>query len=259
MKFSTIVSGSSGNCVLIQGGSANILVDAGCSLRYLRNALAELHIDESSLSAILITHEHTDHVSGAARISRQLGLPVYATEHTWEKLPFREDFFAWERHVFDYGMEIGNIGLDFFRLSHDAAQPVGFVFEHKGQRIGVATDTGVITPSMNRLLKNVHGLVLEANHDPVMLQQGSYPAFLKRRVISENGHLSNAQAGAALAQFVGDKTRAVILAHLSANNNLPELALSTIKNCLQYSRHYSDVAITIAPRSRVHPLVNIDI
>ncbi len=258
MKFTTIVSGSSGNCVYVEGGRTGLLIDAGCSIRALRAALAGLHIEESRIAGILITHEHSDHISGAARISRRLSLPIYASELTWENLPFREDFFGWERHIFDYGMEIGDIGLDFFRLSHDAAQPVGFVFEHQCQRIGLATDTGMVTPSMRRLLKNVSALILEANHDHPLLMGGPYPRFLKQRVASERGHLSNAQAAAALSELIGGETRAVLLARLSATNNTPELARSAAVAALSSRLEDGGLYLDIAPRYTPHGLIDLD-
>jgi len=259
MKFTTIVSGSSGNCVYVEGGRTGLLIDAGCSIRALRAALAGLHIEESRLAGILITHEHTDHISGAARISRRLSVPLFASGLTWENLPFREDFFGWERHIFDYGMEIGGIGLDFFRLSHDAAQPVGFVFEHQGQRIGLATDTGTVTPSMHRLLKDADALVFEANHDRPMLMNGPYPRYLKQRVASERGHLSNEQTAAALAELAGPRTRAVLLAHLSATNNTPELALASASAALAPRLDAGGLYLDIAPRYAPHALIDLDL
>ena len=249
MKFTTIVSGSSGNCVYVEGGRTGLLIDAGCSIRALRAALADLHIEESHIAGILITHEHSDHISGAARISRRLSLPLYASELTWENLPFREDFFAWERHIFDYGMEIGDIGLDFFRLSHDAAQPVGFVFEQGGRRVGLATDTGVITPSMRRLLKDVDALIFEANHDRPMLMNGPYPRYLKQRVASERGHLSNEQDGASPGRAGRSPgPGAVLLAHLSATNNTPELAREAVAAALASQLDGNGLTLSVAPR-----------
>ncbi|MDO4733479.1 MAG: MBL fold metallo-hydrolase, partial [Bacillota bacterium] len=138
MRFATICSGSSGNCVYVGGGKTHVLVDGGCSLKALKAALSQFSVGEGALKALFITHEHTDHINGAARIAKHFGIPVFASEQTWEKLPFREDFFPWQRHKFEYGMEIGELGLDFFRLSHDAVQPVGMLFEHAGKRVAVA-------------------------------------------------------------------------------------------------------------------------
>ncbi len=256
MKFTTIVSGSSGNCIYIEGGATALLVDAGCSNRCLVQALAGFGRRPEQIAALLITHEHRDHISGALRFARRFGIPVYASELTWEKLPFRNDFFREEQHIFEYGMKVGEIEVDFFRLAHDAVQPVGFVFSHQGQRVGVATDTGIVTPSMARLLANADGMIFEANHDYDMLLRGPYPYPLKRRVASENGHLSNQQAGLALRELIGERTQAVLLAHLSETNNRPELALAAVQACLEPFRHHLP-AITVAPRYTAHPLIEL--
>ena len=152
-------------------------------------------------------------------------------------------------------MEIGDIGLDFFRLSHDAVQPVGLLLEHNGHQVGIATDTGMVTPSMYRKLSNVDGLVFEANHDTAMLQHGTYPLFLKQRVSSDKGHLSNAQAAEALAKLAGPKTKHIILAHLSEKNNMPQLALQEVSNA--FTSDEGTPNISIAPRRAAHPLIAV--
>ncbi len=257
MRFTTICSGSSGNCTYVNGGKTHVLIDAGCSLQALRLALAQLEVEETALDAILITHEHTDHIRGAARIARKLDIPIYASERTWENLPFRDDFLSWERHTFAYGMEIGDLGMDFFRLSHDAVQPVGFVLHYRDEKIGVATDTGIVTPSMEKLLRNADGLVLEANHCPKMLRQGPYPQYLKQRILSEQGHLSNEQAGAALCGMIGARTRAVLLAHLSEKNNDPQRAKDQVLDQVQTCPLREQVRLLVAPRRAPHPMIEL--
>lgn len=253
MKFATISSGSSGNCTYIEGGSTCVLVDAGCTNRHLTQALTQYGKRPQDIDALLISHEHSDHISGVTRFARRFGIPVYASEVTWQNLPCRGDFLPQDQHIFEYGMSIGDLMLDFFRLSHDAAQPVGFVFECEGQRVGVATDTGVVTPSMARALRNVDGLVLEANHDVDMLMHGPYSYALKQRVRGINGHLSNQQAGLALRELAGEKTQAVILAHLSDHNNNPQLALSQVKALTADL----SIDISVAPRFDAHPLIEL--
>ena len=153
-------------------------------------------------------------------------------------------------------MKVGEIEVDFFRLAHDAVQPVGFVFSHQGQRVGVATDTGVVTPSMARLLANADGMIFEANHDYDMLLHGPYPYPLKRRVASENGHLSNQQAGLALRELIGERTQAVLLAHLSETNNRRNWHLPRCRPVWEPFRHHLP-AITVAPRYTAHPLIEL--
>ena len=255
MKFATILSGSSGNCTYIESGNTRLLVDAGCTIKALTAALSEYGCSPRDIDAILITHEHSDHIKGVMRLVRRFDIPVWASEQTWEALPFKEDYSEWEHHIYQYGMKIGDIELEFFRLSHDAVQPVGICFSHDGKRVAVATDTGIVTPSMAKILLDCDGLVMEANHDPYMLMHGPYAYSLKQRVLSQRGHLSNAQAGAALQQLVGEHTRHVILAHLSDINNTPELALQQI-NAFMQECPYSP-CITIAPRYAPHELIEL--
>lgn len=258
MEFTSLCSGSSANCLYIAGGRTRVLVDAGCSCRFLERALAAVEVHPAQIAALLITHEHSDHISGAARISRRFGIPVFASELTWENLPFKQDFLPWERNTYSYDMEIGELGLDFFRLSHDAAQPVGMVFTHSAanaeRKIGVVTDTGCVTPSMLRALSGVDGLVLESNHSLPMLMNGHYPLHLKRRIASENGHLSNTQAADLLRQ-VGQKAQSVLLAHLSSNNNTPQTALREFTARLSEGGGKLTAAVSVARRDAPGPLI----
>ena len=231
------------------------MIDVGCAMKHVCASLHELGSSIEDIDAILVTHEHSDHINMVAQLSKKYHIPVYASELTWESLPFYDDYFRWERHIFDYGMEIGDIGLDFFRLSHDAVQPVGLLLEHNGHQVGIATDTGMVTPSMYRKLSNVDGLVFEANHDTAMLQHGTYPLFLKQRVSSDKGHLSNAQAAEALAKLAGPKTKHIILAHLSEKNNMPQLALQEVSNA--FTSDEGTPNISIAPRRAAHPLIAV--
>ena len=255
MKFATIVSGSSGNCVYIEGGSTRILVDAGLTIKALKAACTDYGCSPSDLAALMITHEHIDHVSGVERISRRFHVPVWASGNTWEKLPFASCFPDEERHMFKYGMTIGELTFDFFRLSHDSVQPVGIIVEHEGKRLAIATDTGCVTPSMAKALYDCDGYVLEANHDIDMLKTGPYSYTLKRRVMSERGHLSNAQAALALSELAGPHTRHVILAHLSETNNTPDLALRQVMEVMKTSAYHP--VITVAPRHTPHHLVEV--
>jgi phosphoribosyl 1,2-cyclic phosphodiesterase len=257
MEFSTIASGSSGNCIYIRGGDTRLLVDVGCSMRHIKASLEQFGTSIEAIDAILITHEHTDHVSRVAQLSRRFAIPVYASALTWENLPFYNDYFPADRHIFDYGMEIGDIALDFFRLSHDAAQPVGMIFEQGGQHIGLVTDTGIVTSAMYRQLTDMDGLIIEANHDSTLLRCGPYPAFLKKRVASELGHLSNAQTAEAVCRLVGPLTRQVVLAHLSETNNRPELALEEVRRAVDAACP-EKTAISVAPRKAAHPLIILD-
>ena len=257
MQFTTPMSGSAGNCIYIESGQTKVLVDMGCSLTYLKRALACLHTSPDELQALFITHEHIDHIRGAAVLAQKYHIPVYASPLTWQHLPFAEDLLPECRRVFEYGLQVGELTVDFFKLCHDACQPVGFVFGDGRRRLGIATDTGKITPAILAALHNVDGLVIEANHNEGMLANGPYPSFLKKRIASEYGHLSNRQCAQALAEIVGRATQAVLLAHLSETNNLPHLAISEIEQAVALGQEGGHLQLTVAPNREPHPLITL--
>ena len=257
MQFTTLMSGSAGNCIYIESGQTKVLVDMGCSLAYLQRALTRLHASPDELQALFITHEHIDHIRGVAALAKKYHIPVYASPLTWERLPFAADLPQECRRVFEYGLRVGELTVDFFKLCHDACQPVGFVFGDGQRRLGIATDTGKITPAILSALHNVDGLVIEANHNEGMLANGPYPTFLKRRIASEYGHLSNRQCAQALCKIVGEGTQAVLLAHLSETNNLPHLAISEIGQAVGFGQESDRLRLTVAPNREPHPLITL--
>lgn len=240
VSVSVLASGSRGNCALISSASTRILLDAGISCRETFKRLKAGGSDPHTLSAILITHEHADHVYGLATMAKKLGIPIFMTGATHQ---------AWARSIRDStgerpavsqlelfssgrGFQIGDIAVLPFTIPHDAADPVGFTFRAEGVKIGVATDLGYIPASVRNHLQGCDLLVLEANHDVEMLRVGPYPWMVKQRVMSRVGHLSND----ALAEFFsGDYDGCasyVVLAHLSEQNNLPELAREAAEKAL---------------------------
>lgn len=257
MIFTTLLSGSSGNCIYIGSKNTHILIDAGCSMRYLKKSLAQISVDPEDISAILLTHEHSDHISGAAKISRKYNIPIYASPLTWENLPFFEDFLPNERHIFEYGMRIGDLSIDFFKLYHDAIQPVGIIVQDEISKIGIMTDTGKITSMMLKALCDVDAMIVEANYSVNMLNSGSYPAYLKKRISSDEGHLSNIQTGEALCRLISEKTKAIVLAHLSNNNNTPGLALSEVTQVLAKNGIVNYCTISVAPRFEPLPIIQL--
>lgn len=255
MKFCTLMSGSSGNALYVETPQTKVLIDAGNSGKALTQALEEA-CDRSpqDLDALLISHEHRDHILGTGVLARRYHLPLYATEGTWEEMDGRIGNLKEEQRNYinkNQTMELGDLKIEFFPISHDARDPIGFLLSHGGKRLGIATDSGVFTSYMAQTLHNVDCLVLEANHDPGMLQDGPYPWSLKQRISGEKGHLSNQGAGEALLKTLGENTKRVVLAHLSAENNKPALALQTVENTLE-KNHFNldEVEITVAPRYR---------
>jgi phosphoribosyl 1,2-cyclic phosphodiesterase len=253
MKYCSLMSGSWGNCHYISAGETSILIDTGQSGRRILTNMAIAGCEPaSSLSAIVITHGHRDHVSGAGVLARKLMIPVYATEGAWFEMgEITGEVPAELRHVInpDEIWSIGGLSLEAFPTSHDALESVGYVVRHgRDAVLGIATDSGVFTNQMERALKQARALALEANHDPEMLRTGKYPYFLKARIAGVNGHMSNEDAGKALRKIGCAKLRKVMLAHLSQENNTREKALSSVKQELP-SDNIGRTELYVAPRS----------
>ncbi len=245
--FCSLFSGSKGNAGLVLASRTKLLVDAGIAACHIESALLEVGAAPEELSGILITHEHIDHVRGAGALSRRYDIPIYAAPKLWQNFFGFGHIKSKNQVLYEYGMQIGDLELDFFKTQHDAMQPLGLLLYHRGQKLGVCTDTGCITPGMAKALSCADALVFEANHDPVLLREGRYPPHLKARIGGKNGHLSNHDSGAALARIVGDSTRQILLAHLSAENNRPGLALETVKASLAAAGVRDEIRLDIAP------------
>ena len=194
MRFSPLYSGSSGNCSVVSEGSTNVLVDAGMPGKAITDALNDVGIDPRKLSAIVVTHEHSDHIKGIGVMSRRYDIPVYANERTWKAMsPLIGNVGMKNIRTFVTGQNfyLGDIDVDPFPTSHDAAEPVGYVFAAKGVKLVYMTDTGFVPEAMRETAKGADMLFLESNHDVDMLKTGPYPYQLKKRILSDKGHLSN--------------------------------------------------------------------
>lgn len=224
MRFASLGSGSRGNATLIEASSTRLLLDCGFAAREIEQRLARLSVDPSTLNAILVTHEHQDHVRGVGALARRYGLPVWTTHGTCRSgrlgnLPRLELI-----HPHQSKFHIGGIEVQPYAVPHDAREPVQFTFGSEGRRLGILTDAGTITPHITGTLGCCDALFLECNHDTVMLAEGPYPPALQRRVGGELGHLSNRQAAGLLGQLDRGKLQHLVAAHLSEKNNRPELA-----------------------------------
>jgi len=230
-----LASGSKGNCAIIEGGTGALLIDAGLSAKECLLRMERAGIDAGRIDALLVTHEHTDHIRGVDVLARKLEIPVYATEGTLaDFLHCRRTSAKPLTHHTCRDHErfgVGDFMIEPFSTSHDAQEPCGFIISEGGIRLGYCTDTGIITPHMHDLLRHCDGIVLESNHCPDMLQNGPYPESLKRRIRSKRGHLSNPAAAACLRDF-GKDVPQVILAHLSEMNNTPEKAMGSAREGL---------------------------
>jgi len=225
LSVSFLGSGSSGNCSLVRGEQGALLVDCGFSARETLRRAALAGITADHIVAMFVTHEHGDHVRGVRVLAKRLGIPVYATAGT--RNAARLDEQAYDVRTIEPGLRVRVAGIDVlaFRTSHDAAEPVGFRFDGPdGAAIGLATDTGVLTHEILEALQGCDVIGIESNHDERMLADGPYPRFLKQRIQSHRGHLSNAAAAAALSQLRSERLRQVVALHVSRTNNTVTLA-----------------------------------
>lgn len=234
-KICNLFSGSSGNCVYIENNDTAVLVDAGVSAKRITQALLQRDIDVSKIKAIFVTHEHIDHASGVRVFSTKNKIPVFATAGTFKGM--EEKGFLSEKvdaNVLEEETDIKNIGVKHFATSHDTYESCGYTFDLGNQKIAVCTDLGVITDEVDNAISGSSAVVLESNHDIKMLQNNSkYSFMLKRRILSERGHLSNTACASQAVKLIESGTKRIVLAHLSQENNLPFLASETTQSLLK--------------------------
>lgn len=228
LKISPLFSGSKGNCTLIQSNNTNILLDAGGSYRAITRALEGRGLMPRDISAIVITHEHTDHVSALPMWTKHAPTPIYAPEQIADYLRQRV-YFSEVFEICD-SFVIGNVAVDVYECSHDAQCCFGYRFSNDASHFACVTDTGCVTDALIEFLAPCMTVMVESNHDVDMLMKGEYSYPLKRRILSAFGHLSNAQACEILSKLVGSCVKNVILAHLSEKNNTRELAFNAVVN-----------------------------
>ena len=233
MRFASLGSGSEGNGLLVESGQTRLLVDCGFRLPEAITRLSRLGLEPGDLAAILITHEHDDHAGGAARLARRYDLPVYLTYGTLVALGADEAMFPRVSVIDSHSpFAIGDIEVHPYPVPHDAREPSQFVFSDGDLRLGLLTDAGDSTPHIQQMLSGIDALVLECNHDLELLMNGPYPPTLKRRISSRYGHLDNATSARIVASIDCSRLQHFIAAHLSAQNNTPELARAAISGAL---------------------------
>ena len=234
MRVCIFASGSGGNCLLVSDGNTNILIDAGISARRVENALAMAGLAADDIGGVFVTHEHSDHVKGLPQLVKKHGTPIFvprtvaarmlgampALEESVSIIPVGESF------------PFGNIVISAFHTMHDTDESVGYVIEGDGS-FGIATDTGCINEEITSALAGVGTVVIESNHDVQMLRDGPYPVYLKKRMLSDNGHLSNDDCARFARRLAESGTRQIILGHLSRENNRPAIALETVGAALE--------------------------
>ncbi|SFE69071.1 MBL fold metallo-hydrolase [Peptostreptococcus sp. D1] len=261
MKYCSIGSGSSGNCHYVGYKDTNILIDAGLSGKKIIDGLRDIDIDAKSLNGILITHEHVDHIKGVGILSRKFNLPIFANYNTWMSIRDKigkvdeNNIIIFEN---DRLYSINDIVIKPFSITHDAVDPVGYsMINEKGEKLSIATDTGQITDTIRENILKSKLVILESNYDKEMLLMGSYTYTLKKRVMSNIGHLSNEDASKFAVELINQGTEKILLAHLSRENNFPALAYETSNHILSENgiKIGKDVEIDILRRdtlSKIH-------
>ncbi|MGI6119093.1 MAG: MBL fold metallo-hydrolase [Desulfosporosinus sp.] len=265
MHFTTLASGSSGNAILVGEDNRHLLVDCGISGKSLLQNLSQLNIPDSEIEGIVITHEHVDHIRGVGVLARKLKIPIYATSGLWEVIsPLLGKLAENQRILVKDSFSCAGLDILLYPTSHDSRESFGLKVsrlqrqDKRRMAVGIATDSGIITAEMHRHLKGCDAFVVEANYDDQMLMYGSYPAYLKRRIRGQYGHLENKQLAEGLLEWITENTQRIMLAHLSKENNTPEIALSIIKRILRdskKSREYRNVQVHVAPRYSPHELI----
>ncbi len=262
MRFAPLFSGSSGNSIYIGCGNTHILTDAGMSGSRITAELAKIGVTPDMLSGIIATHEHSDHIKGVGILSRKYDLPIYATEGTWQGMDkLIGAVSAKNRRVLtpEQDFYIGDLNVTPFATPHDANEPIGLSFACGCARFSIATDIGCVRAGWLNHVLGSDAVLLESNYDPDMLKAGSYPYDLKRRILSNRGHLCNEDAGKCAAELARAGARHIILGHLSRENNFPELALRCCLDALraQGVDPQTDVRVDVASRDGITGIFGI--
>lgn len=259
IRFCTLFSGSSGNCTFISDGDTNLLIDAGVSASKIVNSLKYIGVSPEEIDAILITHEHSDHISGVRVLSSKYSIPVYANGRTMEAVLCSAGVLSDSLiNIRETGstFEIRSAVVRSFKTPHDSAESVGYIIDLNDRRFGIATDTGCVTKGMLSVLARCEAVLLESNHDVDMLNSGKYPYALKMRILSGRGHLSNSDCAWLATQLALWGTKHIALGHLSENNNTPEKAYAASETMMRDNdiKIGSDVTLGVAPKCSMYDI-----
>src|SRR5699024_8324205 len=227
LRFSVLASGSTGNAFYIESDQGRLLVDAGLSGVQMERLFSQISVDPHEISGILVTHEHSDHIKGLGVLARRYNLPIYANGKTWKAMERSIGKISLEQK-FEFNRDavktFGDIEVESFGVSHDAAEPMFYVFRKADKKVALVTDLGYVSEKIKDTIADANAFVFEANHDVEMLRMGSYPWSVKQRILSDSGHVSNEDCGLALSDVIGNQTERIYLAHLSQDNNMKDLA-----------------------------------
>jgi len=236
LHFSVLSSGSTGNAIYVETDEHSFLVDAGFSGRQMEALFQKIDRKPENLDGILVTHEHSDHIKGVGVLARKYHLPVFANQKTWTAMDGLIGEIPTDQK-FTFDMEtvksFGGLNIESFGVSHDAVEPMFYVFHQNNKKLVLITDTGYVSDRMKGIISNANVYIFESNHDVQMLRMGRYPWNIKRRILSDVGHVSNEDAAVAMSDCIGDQTKRIYLAHLSLDNNIKDLARMSVTQTLQ--------------------------
>lgn len=255
MEFCALASGSSGNCFYVKEGDAAILIDAGISSKQICERLNAVKQPVEGIKGVFITHEHTDHIRGVDVFANKFNIPVYVNKKTRDSCFLCRDEELVNVIKNNESVKVNGLSINAFSKSHDAADPVSYLVEGKKSSLGVMTDIGFACKNVIENVKDCDSLILESNHDVKMLENGPYPYYLKKRISSELGHISNYDSALLVLQHGSKKLKQIMLAHLSQNNNTPEVALKTFN--LLKERKDLRVKVNLSERENVSDYVKL--
>ena len=240
MRLCPIASGSSGNSIYVGSDNTHILIDCGISGKRVAAGVNSLDLDMNDISAILITHEHADHIQGVGVLARRYSIPIYGTEDTLNYIYNAPETGKIDIELLhpvkkDVDFMIGDLKIAPMHISHDAVDPVAYRVYHEDEKCAVCTDLGIYDDYTVECLKDMDAVLLESNHDVNMLEVGPYPYYLKQRILSDRGHLSNDLCGSLLCRILHDKMKHIFLGHLSQENNYPDLAYESVRTSVTIS------------------------
>ncbi len=255
MKAVTLCSGSKGNSTYLEINKKNILIDCGISLKYLKENLFRIGLDINDIDYVFITHNHKDHVLSLCALLRNTKAHLYITEGLYDSL--KEKPIKGKYTLFEDEIILDNIKFNALKSSHDAPDSRNYVIEYNNKKVSIITDTGYVKQKHFKSLYNSDIFLMESNHDIDLLQNGAYPHYLKQRILGDEGHLSNNQAGFYLSKIIGENTKKILLIHLSEENNNPDVALLTVKKILaEYNIDFEN--INYAKQYEVSEVMNFD-
>ena len=261
LKFASLYSGSSGNCLYVETENTKILIDAGVSLKKIEKGLDNLNVDAKDLDGVIVTHEHIDHIQSIGNLSKKFDIPVFANQKTFDAMPKQTEKLSDKNKKkinIDEKFMIGDIEILPFSIPHDAADPCGFTLFSNNRKISIATDIGHMTGDIVKQIDGSEFVLLEANYDTEVLKYTKYPFKLKERIAGPTGHLSNKMAGQTINYLINSGLKKAMLGHLSKESNFPELAYQTvIDEIIANGTNIDNFTLSVADRNEPGKLINI--